>query len=99
MGYADQPGFRMGTARRTPWYNLRTNEASALQLQPFCYMDGTLNEYMGLTPEQAQTEVQTLKAAVQRYGGTFCFIWHNETLGFQYRWQGWEKVLLESLKP
>ncbi len=99
MGYADQPGFRMGTARRTPWYNLRTNEESALQLQPFCYMDGTLNEYMGLTPEQAQTEVQALKAAVQRYGGTFCFIWHNETLGFQYRWQGWEKVLLESLKP
>ncbi|MBM3165275.1 MAG: polysaccharide deacetylase family protein [Bacteroidetes bacterium] len=99
MGYADQPGFRMGTARRTPWYNLRTNEESALQLQPFCFMDGTLNEYMGLTPEQAQTEVQALKAAVQRNGGTFCFIWHNETLGFQYRWQGWGTVLLESLKP
>jgi hypothetical protein len=98
MGYADQPGFRMGTARRTPWYNLRTDEVSKLQLQPFCYMDGTFNEYMRLTPEQAQTEVRALKAAVQRYGGSFCFIWHNETLGFQYHWQGWEKVLLESLK-
>jgi hypothetical protein len=61
-------------------------------------MDGTFNEYMRLTPEQAQTEVRALKAAVQRCGGSFCFIWHNETLGFQYHWQGWEKVLLESLK-
>ena len=98
MGYADQPGFRMGTARRTPWYNLRTNEVSELQLQPFCYMDGTLNEYLRLTPEQAIEEVRALREEIQRYGGTFCFIWHNETLGFQYHWQGWEKVLLEGLK-
>jgi hypothetical protein len=97
MGYADQVGFRMGTARKTPWFNLRTNEKSALQLQPFCYMDGTLNEYLQLTPAQALTVVKTLKDAVMRYGGTFSFIWHNETLGFQHHWKGWDEVFAESL--
>jgi hypothetical protein len=97
MGYADQVGFRMGTARKTPWFNLRTNEKSALQLQPFCYMDGTLNEYLQLNPAQALTVVKALKDAVMRYGGTFSFIWHNETLGFQHHWKGWDEVFAESL--
>lgn len=97
MGYADQVGFRMGTARKTPWFNLRTNEKSALQLQPFCYMDGTLNEYLQRSPEEAIVIVKELKEAVRRYGGTFSFIWHNETLGFQHHWKGWDEVFAECL--
>ena len=97
MGYADQVGFRMGTARKTAWFNLRTNEISALQLQPFCYMDGTLNEYLQRSPEEALVVVKELKDAVRRYGGTFSFIWHNETLGFQHHWKGWDEVFSASL--
>ncbi len=98
MGYAETTGFRMGTARQTPWFDLRTNEITKLQLQPFCYMDGTLNEYLKLTPEEALVEVKTLKLNVKKYGGVFSFIWHNETLGFQYHWKDWERVFEESIK-
>jgi hypothetical protein len=97
MGYAETTGFRMGTARQTPWFNLKTNEITSLQLQPFCYMDGTLNEYMNLSPIQAIKEIKTLKALVKQYGGTFSFIWHNETLGFKHHWKGWEPVFEESI--
>jgi hypothetical protein len=97
MGYAETTGFRMGTARQTPWFNLKTNEITSLHLQPFCYMDGTLNEYMKLSPIQAIEEVTTLKALVKKYGGTFSFIWHNETMGFEHHWKGWEPVFEESI--
>ena len=97
MGYAETTGFRMGTARQTPWFNLKTNEITSLQLQPFCYMDGTLNEYMKLSPNQAIEEVKRLKALVKEYGGTFSFIWHNETLGFKHHWKTWEPVFEESI--
>ena len=97
MGYAEVTGFRMGTARQTPWFNLRTNEITGLMLQPFCYMDGTLNEYLKLSPEQALNEIRELKAVINQYGGTFSFIWHNETLGFKQHWSGWEPVFEESI--
>lgn len=97
MGYAETTGYRMGTARQTPWFNLKTNEITSLQLQPFCYMDGTLNEYMKLSPNQAIEEVKRLKALVKVYGGTFSFIWHNETLGFKHHWKTWEPVFEESI--
>jgi hypothetical protein len=97
MGYAETTGFRMGTARKTAWFNLRTNEITGLMLQPFCYMDGTLNEYLKLSPELASQEVRELKAKVNQYGGTFSFIWHNETLGFKQHWAGWEPVFEESI--
>jgi len=97
MGYAETTGFRMGTARKTAWFDLRTNEITQLMLQPFCYMDGTLNEYLKLSPEQAIEEVRELKAMVNQYGGTFSFIWHNETLGFKQHWAGWEPVFEESI--
>lgn len=99
MGYAECPGFRMGTARQTPWFNLETNESTSLQIQPFCYMDGTLNERLKLTPENAIEEVRQLKAMIKQYGGTFSFIWHNETIGFRHHWEGWESVFEESLRP
>jgi hypothetical protein len=98
MGYAECPGFRMGTARQTPWFNLETNEITSLQIQAFCYMDGTLNEYLKLTPEKAIQEVRQLKAMMKQYGGTFSFIWHNETIGFRHHWEGWEPVFEESLR-
>lgn len=98
MGYAELPGFRMGTARLCPWFNLQTNTITELQLQPFCYMDGTLNEYLKLSPHHALEEIESLKNAVKKHGGTFSFIWHNETMGFNHHWQGWECVFEKSIK-
>lgn len=99
MGFADMAGFRMGTAHNLPWFDLLKNETSKLQLYPFAYMDGTLNQYMKLNPEQALGVVKQLKKEIQHYGGHFSFIWHNETLNNRGIWENWKAVFEESLRP
>lgn len=102
MGYADQVGFRAGTAREHAFFDLLTNQAFPnYRIVPFAYMDGTLLEYNKMTINQAKEAIDQLIQEVQKYGGVFCFIWHNETLAEAGKWKGWKEVFdytLEQLK-
>jgi len=97
LGYADQLGFRAGVARPFMWFNLRENKVSTLRLHPISYMDGTLNEYMELTIDEAVKTVNKLKTEVKTFGGNLVALWHNETIGDYGRWKGWSRVLEETL--
>ena len=97
MGYADEVGFRAGTSRVFPWFDLAKNEATDLLIHPFAYMDGTLNEYLYLTPNDAMHVIRALYEEISLYGGNFTFIWHNETLNNQGKWEGWKEVFNYSL--
>ena len=92
MGYAEQTGFRAGTARTFKWFDLRKNEVTNLNIHPFVYMDGTLLEYLKLTPEAAKKRVEALYGEVKRYGGTFSFLWHNETISGYQHWATYQEV-------
>lgn len=102
MGYADESGFRAGTAYEHAFFDLLTNRYyPEYRIIPFVYMDGTLLEYKKLTIDQSLEAVKQLVEEVKKYGGTFCFIWHNETLAEAGKWKGWRKVFdytLEQLK-
>lgn len=93
VGFADDVGFRLCTARAVPFYNLLTDEVTDLMLHPFVYMDGTLNQYLKLNPEQAKEKVAALIQEVQKHGGNFMCIWHNDTINDQGIWEGWKSVL------
>lgn len=93
MGFADAVGFRNGTAHPFPWFDLSTNTKTDLQIFPFAYMDGTLHEYLNLSPEKSKEKIKQLYQEVQEVGGQFSFIWHNETIAEQGKWAGWSNVL------
>lgn len=96
MGYAEQTGFRAGTARQFKWFDLQKNEITNLLIHPFVYMDGTLKEYLNLNPEQAIKRIHELFNAVSTCGGNFTFLWHNETIGGYEQWSDYQTVFQEN---
>ena len=71
MGYAEQTGFRAGTARAHKWFDLEENKTTDLTIHPFVYMDGTLNEYLNLSIQESKNRIQELFEEVKTYGGDF----------------------------
>ncbi|MFM7006408.1 MAG: polysaccharide deacetylase family protein [Flavobacteriales bacterium] len=98
MGYAEQTGFRAGTARTFKWFDLQKNEITHLNIHPFVYMDGTLLEYLRLSPEAAKKQIAQLYTKVQQHGGTFSFLWHNETIAAYQHWAPYLEVFKENFK-
>jgi hypothetical protein len=55
-------------------------------------MEATCKHYLNQTTEQAISRGNQLKSVIRESGGTFSFIFHNESLGKQKIWQGWNSV-------
>lgn len=97
MAYASAPGFRSGTASVHPFYDLDTEGPTPLLVYPTCVMDTTLQQYLGLTPEEAIENIKGLIAEVKSVEGTFVSLWHNSSLGEYGPWRGWRRVYEELL--
>lgn len=99
MGYADNIGFRAGTAYDYHWFDLSRNTATDLVIHPFCIMDVTAKNYLKHSPAEAIEIGQTLKEMVFLFGGNFTFIAHNESLSQQMGWKDWLPVFEEWANP
>jgi hypothetical protein len=82
VGFADRVGFRAGTCREFPVFNLRTASMLSLREKPLVAMDRTLLDpaYMGLSPEDCLAKMGSLAATCRRFGGTLSILWHNTSL-------------------
>lgn len=98
MGYAALPGFRAGICDSYNFYDLDIEVETKLRIHPFAVMDGTLKDYMKLTPVDAIEKIGQLIKEVKEVNGTFTSLWHNEPLSDEKRWKGWRKVYEELLK-
>ena len=99
MGYAENVGFRAGTACDFNWFDLSSNKATSLIIHPFCIMDVTAKNYMELTPDSAIDAGRTLKEMVFLFGGNFTFIAHNESLSERVGWEAWMPVFESWANP
>ena len=97
MGYAALPGFRAGICNTYNFYDLDIEVETKLRIHPFMVMDGTLKDYMNLTPADAIEQIRLLIDEVKKVDGTFVSLWHNEPLSDEKRWKGWRKVYEELL--
>lgn len=92
MGYAALTGFRAGICDSYNFYDLDMEVETKLRIHPFMVMDGTLKDYMKLTPADAINQITTLIEEVRQVNGTFISLWHNESLSDEKRWKGWREV-------
>lgn len=97
MGYAALPGFRAGICSPFNFYDLDIEVETKLRVHPFMVMDGTLKDYMNLTPTDAIEQIRKLIDEVRKVDGTFTSLWHNEPLSDEKRWKGWRRVYEELL--
>ena len=92
MGYSSHTGFRAGTCTPFYFYDLSTEKETALVVYPFQVMDGTLNQYLKLSPLEAIERINRLNTEVRKVNGTFISLWHNESLSEMREWSGWREV-------
>jgi len=78
VGFAEQCGFRAGTCvPYRPWLFPLNRQADVLEI-PLLVMDRTLIVYMGLSKNQAISEVKKLLGRCRSVGGVFTILWHND---------------------
>ena len=98
MGYPDTIGYRASTALPFYWFNLNTNNATSLLIQPFVTMDVTLKNYEKKSIEEAENQLKNIKNYLKKKKLPLCFIWHNNNLSHIDEWQHWQSILINLLK-
>jgi hypothetical protein len=80
LAYADAVGFRTGTGREFPAFDLLERRTLTLRERPFQIMDVTLFGYMGLAPEASWEAVLAITRECRRYRSTLGLLWHNDAV-------------------
>ena len=92
MGFASHPGFRAGTCTPFNFFNLQEESETRLKVHPLAVMDGSLRDYLKLSPDEAIQKCEALAKSVMQAQGTFITLWHNDALSEYGYWKGWRKV-------
>ncbi len=92
MGYAGALGFRASIAQAFPWYDLANEQQTNLIIHPFQVMDGTLKNYLKLSPQESLTKTYQLMEETASVGGFFSTLWHNSSFSYIEAWEEWAEV-------
>jgi hypothetical protein len=98
MGYAEVAGFRASICTPFPFFDLDQDSITNLVIHPFAAMDGTLHDYMKLTPQKATETIIELIREVKKVGGTFIPLWHNSAFNEIDDWKEWLKVYIDMVE-
>ncbi len=93
MGYAAEPGFRCGTSKPFPVFDIHQQKQLPLIERPLLIMDVSLRMYKNFTVEESIAYCQQIIDQVKKHDGELVILWHNSSLSDMEGWGGWEKVL------
>ncbi len=91
LGYTEAGGFRAGICQHYPVFNFLTRQQLDMQEKPLIAMDVGLALHQKLTPEQALSKLEGLRAEVRKHQGEFTLLWHNSSWN-TYFWAAWQEV-------
>lgn len=96
VGFADQFGFRAGSAfPYRPWCWEQNREINLIEV-PLVLMDCTPVKYMGLEREEGLDRIRALVQQIKETGGVFTLLWHNTPL-IDPAYNGWYEDILDLL--
>ena len=84
LGYAEQEGFRCGTCHPYLLYDIANDKPLPVTEHPLIAMDGTFQQYQGITPQQALQKIRQLHATCEAVEGDFILLWHNTFVWREY---------------
>jgi len=90
-------GFRTGTCRGYPVFDLVTRRPLALRERPFQVMDVSLFGHMGLDPDAAYAAVVDIARACRRFRGDLGILWHNDEVLRTARQKRWYAQLIAAV--
>jgi hypothetical protein len=96
LGFAEQVGFRAGTCREYPLFDLCDHRKLALRERPLVVMDATLFNYMALDPDDAAFRTRSIVDACRRHRGDAVLLFHNSALAGA-RWRAFYEDLVGEL--
>lgn len=92
LGYSTKPGFRAGTARPFPYFDLGFNVGTELVLHPLTAMDLTLRRDLRLSASESAEKMLGLARTALAAGGDCCLLIHNSSLAGDKEWGGWQEM-------
>ena len=93
LGYAAEPGFRCGTCKPFPVFDIHQQKELPLLERPLLIMDVSLKMYKQFTIEDSIAYCQRIIDQVKKHKGELVFLWHNSSLSELDGWNGWNEVL------
>jgi hypothetical protein len=97
LAYGDAVGFRTGTSREYPVFDLLERQRLALRERPFQVMDVTLFGYLSLGPDAARDAVLAIADECRRFSGTLGILWHNDEVLRTTREKRWYASLVAAV--
>jgi hypothetical protein len=76
LGYADRPGFRCGTCREFPMFDLVARRALRLRQRPLLSME-PMRYHIPACRDKALDIMTYYRQVCRRYHGDFTLLWHN----------------------
>jgi len=93
LGYSAEPGFRCGTCKPFPVFDIHQREELPLFERPLLIMDVSFRLYKNYSIQESIALSQKIIDQVKKHNGELVILWHNSSLSDEEGWMGWSEVL------